>query len=338
MWTLAGASLGAALSMLLGLLALWNKACCSRHSSWHLTCCTCGLFGSLTITVLLSLATYAFYLMSLFCKIIGLLRWEILVVGAELCGTEAIWWKLLSTTWNSDLSRWGLCWCKSCRVQQTVQCLAAFGTTTSDHSSCKLGESETLEDQRATDLSGGVAQMQSRCDKDAKGSLSGFIDPVFTDFFILHLILGIFRRQSSNMFVQPYVLQIRKLLKDCRGIWALPGWALTSSQLVGWCWSRLSPRDRLTDLHGAILEPVLYWGPVKFPGRLVRKTWHFVSYLLQISKLWPHGVLSLKMVYRRVKQLGLRLSSGSTGVPKCIQIAHGGATACCRFQSIELNL
>lgn len=41
---------------------------------------------------------------------------------------------------------------------------------------------------------------------------------------------------------------------------------------------------------------------------------------------------------RRVKQLGLRLSSGSTGVPKCIQIAHGGATACCRFQSIELNL
>ena len=108
-------------------------------------------------------------------------------------------------------------------MQQTVQCLAAFGTTTSDHSSCKLGESETLEDQRATDLSGGVAQMQSRCDKDAKGSLSGFIDPVFTDFFILHLILGIFRRQSSNMFVQPYVLQIRKLLKDCRGIWALPG-------------------------------------------------------------------------------------------------------------------
>lgn len=156
--------------------------------------------------------------------------------------------------------------------------------------------------------------------------------------FILHLILGIFRRQSSNMFVQPYVLQIRKLLKDCCGIWALPGWALTSLQLVGWCWSRLSPRDRLTDLHGAILEPVLYWGPVKFPGRLVRKTWHFVSYLLQISKLWPHGVLSLKMVYRRVKQLGLRLSSGSTGVPKCIQIAHGGATACCRFQSIELNL
>lgn len=76
--------------------------------------------------------------------------------------------------------------------------------------------------------------MQSRCDQDAKGSLSGFIDPVFTIFiyihrchilnsFILHLILGIFRRQSSNMFVQPYVLQIRKLLKDCRGIWALPG-------------------------------------------------------------------------------------------------------------------
>lgn len=64
--TLAGASLGAALSMLLGLLALWNKACCSRHSSWHLTCCTCGLFGSLTITIWLSLATYAFYLMSFF--------------------------------------------------------------------------------------------------------------------------------------------------------------------------------------------------------------------------------------------------------------------------------
>lgn len=120
-----------------------------------------------------------------FCEIIGLLKWEILVVGAELCRTEAIWWKLLSTTWNSDLSRWGLCWCKSCRVQQTVQCLAAFGTTTSDHSSCKLGESETLEDQRATDLSGGVAQMQSRCDQDAKGSLSGFIDPVFTIFIYI---------------------------------------------------------------------------------------------------------------------------------------------------------
>ena len=62
-----------------------------------------------------------------------------------------------------------------------MQCLAALGTTTSDHSSCKLGESETCEtlaDQRATDLSGGVAQMQSRCDQDAKGSLSGFIDPV----------------------------------------------------------------------------------------------------------------------------------------------------------------
>lgn len=70
--------------------------------------------------------------------------------------------------------------------------------------------------------------MQSRCDQDAKGSLSGFIDTVFTTVSVYSqmsysFILGIFRRQSSNMFVQPYVLQIRKLLKDCRGIWALPG-------------------------------------------------------------------------------------------------------------------
>ena len=41
---------------------------------------------------------------------------------------------------------------------------------------------------------------------------------------------------------------------------------------------------------------------------------------------------------RHVKQLAFRLSSGSTGVPKCIQIAHGGATVCCRYQSMEVNL
>lgn len=229
-------------------------------------------------------------------------------------------------------------------MQQTVQCLAAFGTTTSDHSSCKLGESETLEDQRATSLSGGVAQMQSRCDQDAKGSLSGFIDPVFTiftDVIYFHFALDfgdISEAKQQHVCTTVYITnpQAPKRLSRHLGAAWVSTHILTTGRLMlePPVTQSQRPLDRFAWRHpGArfVLRPgEISWtaGP---------KDVAFCQLLAADFKVMTSWCVEFEDG-RRVKQLGLRLSSGSTGVPKCIQIAHGGATACCRFQSIELHL
>ncbi len=194
--------------------------------------------------------------------------------------------------------------------------------------------------------------MQSRCDQDAKGSLSGFIDPVWSlsysqiSYAFILLILGIFRRQTfrrtrSNMFVQPYVVQIRKLRKDCRLAAFRDVWVSTRITT-----GRLMLEPPVTQTWPICMEPswILFCTGARcnfLDGWSERRGVLSVTCrMCKILKLW----LMTSWWYvefedgRHVKQLAFRLSSGSTGVPKCIQIAHGGATVCCRYQSMEVNL